>query len=227
MRKSHGVERNPVDQADVKRLLGDSLPEPFLRSATEAVFLARRIAWEHCREGFAEAEAENLCPFETRAQLEQLLRAVADRHNLQASALKQPGQPWNHTEVSNGRVVMTAATVQVPGAMVQDSDYRRGLASTGQQRLFNTGRGHVDEDLPLYVLLTHSRYRGLPDDVRKYGHLPGSVALVCPAADFKCYVYEENLLERFPDIARKHVPHDWDEEAILRYLVMSRKSAFG
>lgn len=217
-----------VDEVDVKRLVRDCLPEPFLRSATEAVFLARRMAWEDCRQRYADPEAENLYPFETRAQLEQLLRAVAERHDFKASALKQPGQPWNHTEVSNGRVVMTAATVQLPGAMVKDSDYRRGLACTGQQRLFDPeGDQIVDRELPLYVLLAHSRYRGLPADIRKYGHLPGSVSLVCPAADFKCYVYEENLLEKYADVARKHVPKEWDEEAVLRYLSMSRKSAFG
>ena len=217
-----------MDADGVRDIVRTSLPDPLLRSATEAVFLARRLASEDCRQRYADPEADNLRPFETRAQLEQLLRAVGERHGFRATVVKQPGQPWNHTEISDGRVVVTAATVQKPGGMVVESDYRRGLASTGQQKLFELDGNQTSEaGLPLYVILAHSRYIGLPAEVRKYGHLPGSVSIVCPASDFRCYVYEENLLLRYPDVVRKHVPKEWDQEAVLRYLSSSRKSAMG
>ncbi|HEY3373529.1 MAG TPA: hypothetical protein VGK02_00495 [Candidatus Aquicultor sp.] len=216
-----------MDSKALEQLVLKYLTAPFLKSVTEAVYLARRDGWEESRQAFEETEAENIRGFYTRAKLEGLLRDVADRYGLQSEVKKAPKQPWNHTEITSGPVTLTAATVSAPCAMVDACDYRRGLARTAQGQLFNPDPPYVipSEDDPdrCYVILTHSRYRGLRDDYRENGHLPGSIYLVWPAADFDCYVHDINLMEAYPDIARRYVPKHWDEEAILEYLRKSKK----
>lgn len=217
-----------MDATELQRLTWEHFPDPFWKAATKAVYLARQEAWDSCRREFADPEADNLRGFYCRAKLEGHLRGVAERHGLGSRPVKHPGQPWNHTEVSNGPVILTAASVSTPCAMVSPADYRRGLAEDAQQHLFPVHEVLSSDHLAFYVILVHSRYRGTsPEDVRKNGHLPGSVYAVWPAGDCDDYVHDLNLMERYPDVAREFVPQDWDEEAILKYFARSRRSAFG
>lgn len=216
-----------VDPADLERLTLENFPDPFLKALLESAFVARRAALEMCRQNFADPETENVLGLNVRGKLEQLLRATAERHGLEATVLKEPGQPWYHTEVRGGPLVLTAATVRSPGGMVDPSDYRRGLAESNQLRFDLGEAADPPGDSPLYVLFTHSRSHWLPDAALKYAHLPGSAYLAYPTADLQSYVHVINLMDRYPDVVRKHVPQDWTEEAVLKYLVQTRRSAFG
>jgi hypothetical protein len=198
------------------------LPEAYMKAATEAVFLARRDAWEKCQQNFADQEAENVRPFWARGKLEGLLRAAADRHRIGSGVYKQTGQPWNHTEIVSGPVTLTAATVPTPCGMVRQADYRLGLAETNQLRLWED---NPPEDAPLYVLLVHSRSIWPPEDKNRHGHLPGSVHLAYPASDFACYVHSIDLIERYPDVVRRNIPAEWDEASIGYYLRQTRRIA--
>lgn len=211
-----------MEPIELEQLTLAHFPEAFLRALTECVFLARKTGWDMCRREFAQPEGDNVLGLNVRGKLEGLLRPAAERHGLRAEVLKQPGQPWYHTEVRSGPLVLTASTVIAPGAMVDLADYRKGLAQSNQLRLWEDD---PPEDAPLYILLIHSRSRWLPSDVSKYGHLPGSIYLAYPAADFEYYVHDINLMDRYPDIVRKYVPQDWDEEAIVKYLMQTRRSA--
>ncbi|MBN1458762.1 MAG: hypothetical protein JXA57_04445 [Armatimonadetes bacterium] len=216
-----------MDGTVLERAAWRDFGEGYLRAITECVFLAHQQGWKECGQIFADPEAENLRPFYIRAKLEGFLRAAAERYGVGAQPLKQPRQPWNHTEVVAGRTILTAATVPSPGAMVDPSDYRKGLACTSQRSLPLVDSSAPNRDGHIYVILTHSRYRGTTsEDTVQNGHLPGSVYLAWPASDFKCYVHQSNLIEKFPDVARKYVPRDWQEEAIVRYLARMAKSAF-
>ena len=200
------------------------LPERFLRALTEVAFLARRTAWEECA-SFANPEAQNLRPYVCRAHLEGSIRGAAERNGLESRVLKEPGQPWNHTEVVSGPIVLTAASVPTPLAPVDRAEYREGYARSNQLYLESLGQ-EPPGDAPLYVLFLHSRSLWPEDDQAKFGHLPGSVHLAFPASDLGGYVHDINLIDRFPEVVKKYVPQDWDSEAVVRYVAQARKTAF-
>jgi hypothetical protein len=210
-----------MDGPELERMTFEHLPRPFLKSLTRSVFVARRDAWNHCRAEFARPEADNLRGFYARAKLEGLMRSSAERFGITAEAVREPGQPWNHTEIRSGPVVLTAASVRTPCGMVEDADYRSGLARSGQLRFFGAD---PPPDAPLYMLLLHSRGYWLTEDERTgYGHLPGSIYLAYPAADLDVYLHRVNLFDGFPDVVQEFTPEEWDEEALLRYLDRARR----
>lgn len=213
-----------MDGRDLERLALRHLPSPFLRGMLKAVFVGRRLAYELCQAEFAPAEADNVRGYCARGKIEGLMRDVADRHNLESEVLKQPGQPWNHTEIRSGQVVLTASAVPTPLAMVEPAEYRRGLAETGQSRLALFDEADVPSDASLYVIVIHSPYQWATEDERReFAFLPGSAHLVFPASDMECYVHNVDLFEMYPDIVREHTPREWDEEALVRYLERSRR----
>jgi hypothetical protein len=158
-----------------------------------------------------------------RGNLEGLLRAAAERHGIESRVARPDGQPWNHTEIFGGPVTLTAATVSEPGGMVRASDYKCGLASSGQERLFELPGAVCPIDPRYYAILAHSRYRGTASEIQKNGHLPGSVYMVWPASDCIFYVHSINLMDRFPEVARKYIPMEWDEAATLKYFREARR----
>lgn len=206
----------------LEQVLFGEVSEAFIRALTTSVFLARKDATESVYKDFARPEADNIYGFNVRARLEGLTRAAADRFGIENRVRKEPGQPWNHTEIVTPKLILTIASVRTPLAMVEPADYRVGLAQSGQMQLASL------EDEPVadrhYAILTHCRW--LESDFQKYGHLPQSIHIVFPAADFKGYVHHINLMLRYKDIVRKHVPQDWDEQAIVRYIERSRKTAY-
>jgi hypothetical protein len=208
----------------LERIFFEHFGEPFVKSAMEAVFLARRDAWDYCGGHYDYPEARNTRPWMVRGNLEQLLRAAAERHGLESKVAEKPDTEfWYHTEVLAGPCTLTAATVPSPGAMVRASDYRRGLAFSGQGELF-PHEARPDKSASIYyVILLHSRYRGNKSEEQKYGHLPGSIYLAWPARDCQGYVHTVNLIERYQDVALRHTPKEWEEEAVLRYLRAARK----
>ena len=116
------------------------MPDPFWRSVTKAAFVARREAWDHCRAEFADPEAQDLLGLYCRQKLEGHLRGVAERFQLESEPVQASGQRWYHTEVRSGPVVLTAATVPTPCAMVAPAEYRKGLAEGAGQHLFTLGQ---------------------------------------------------------------------------------------
>jgi hypothetical protein len=137
---------------------------------------------------------------------------------------KDSGQPWNHSEIISGPIVLTAASVPTPLAPVDHADYRKGYARSNQLHFDSLGSGPADA--PLYVILLHSRSYWPPEEHKYFGHLPGSVHLAFPAADLGAYVHAINLMERYPTVVNKYIPQDWGDEALVRYLGQARKTAF-
>lgn len=206
---------------EIEKLTAKYYPDSALKALLECVFVAHKLGREMCRREFPDSpERDNVQSFCVRGKLEGLLRPTAERQGLIAKPIKHPGQRWYHTEVYSGPMIMTAATVETPGAMVDPADYRIGLAESnqGQLDLFSSNDG---VGLSIYFLLTHSRSRW-PSN----GDLPGSVYLVYPAADLKQYIHMINLIDRFPDIVRKYVPEEWDGEAVVKYRQQTSKSGF-
>lgn len=217
-----------MDGQQIERLTLELFPEQVWKALTKAVCLARRSAWEKTYKQRARTEAENIYGVEARADVEEQLRGVAERFKLEHDTVRPDGQGWNHVEVYSGTGVLTASRVDVPGGMVDLSEYRRGLATGAkQERLFEVDDRTPPPDQRYYVILAHSRYRGVDyDDLQKNGHLPGSVYLVWPDANCQAYVHAVDLLERFPDVVRQYVPQDWNEAAFIRYLALCHRSAF-
>jgi hypothetical protein len=213
----------------LERITLRDFPDAFLKDVTRMVFTAHKSGHELCKREWKDPEAKNIRGFAIRATIEGLLRTTAERHNIAANVLRQQGQPWNHTEVSSGDSVMTAATVDRPGAMVDASDYRKGLAEANpdQLQIPSLSSGNVLDGKRLYVIVAHSKSKwAVPDEQSKFGHLPGSIHLVYPAADLMQYIHHINLMDRYPDIVKQYLPQDWTEEAMVRYLSQTRISAF-
>jgi len=201
------------------------LPDTFLQAALQSVFAARRMAWDDCRSEFASEEAQNVRPFYARGKLEGLLRDSAERVSGARVRVVSSEGFWNHTEISAGPVVLTAASVQTPCGLVDKSEYRMTLANSGQQELFPSG---APEATQLYCLLLHSSSRWLTSqETARFGHLPGSAFIAFPASDCDRYVHQINLFERFPKVVEAHMPQDWDQRLRLQYLHGAKKRAAG
>ncbi len=210
---------------DIDRELATALPDPFLEACLRAVFTARRLAWEDCRARYAYTEAENARPYIARANLEGLLRDVAERHGLSFTVSKASN--WHHTEIRSGRLVLTQNSVANPCGLLDVSDYRLLLAQDNDQGvLFEENAAEHEVSSSFLVLLLHSQYRSLDrEEYEQYGYLAGSAYLAVPASSLKGYLRRVNLFERFPHVVAAHFPAEWDNEVQLRYLARARRTA--
>lgn len=204
-----------------------SLGEPFLRGALDSVFLARRRATEESRKELAETEVENIVGILTRQYLEGYLRSVASRSpHLSSDVFKSKGSGWNHTEVRGSGVVLTAASVPFPGAMIEESNCRLELAQTNMPTFWDDPSNEVPETI--YAVLTHSRSRCWENvgDALNFGRLPGSVYLVFPSATLDYYIHRVNLIDRYPDVVARNMPPDFGEGAKARWIDYSVANYF-
>lgn len=238
----HGLSRHAADSPEVdmdideiEQLSFGHIPEAYIQQALRAVFLAHALAFEECRAGFAETEAENLRPYYRRAKLEGYLRDAADRiSGVSATVVQADKSNWWHTEIRSGPVVLTENSVAYPCGPVEKAGFRLALARDTVARDMSQPRLWVEDEGPepggemLYVLLLHSRSRWTsPDDERQFGYLPGSAYLAYPAPGLEYYRHEINLFDRYPDVVAPHMPAAWNHEAQVRYLHRARKAAFG
>lgn len=216
-----------MTEAELEALTIRHLPEQLLRALVRSVFLAHKRVWDDCSRQFAETEAENVRPFYRRALLEGLIRGVAARYEgVTTEVVKAPQSNWNHTELRSGPIALTANSVPTPCAMVERAEFRLGLASSNQLRF----EGLIDPpppDAPLFVLLLHSKsIWDDPEDVQRFGHLPGSAYLAYPAPDLRSYVHQINLFKMFPSIVSEALPVEWDEQAHVRFMYRASRAAW-
>jgi hypothetical protein len=211
---------------ELEELTFKAFPDPFLKALAETVFLAKKSGCELCQARYADTEAENIRGLIQRANLEYLMRSAADRYNIGQRVIKEPGQQWNHTELFNNSVILTAASVAYPGAMVKKADYRVGLAESNMSIYDIIDGDDRSDDVHLYAVLIHSQSRWQTrEDRENYRHLPGSVFLAFPASDIKSYIHSINLLDRYPELFRKYAPRGWSEETLLKYIQQTRRRA--
>jgi hypothetical protein len=217
-------EDRDVTGNEIELLFYRRLPRDFVKRALRAVYVAHRVARDDCYSRFAPTEARNVLGYNRRALLEGYLRDVADLFpDALESRVVQTSGGWNHTEIWGGPVALTENSVQTPCGLVDKADFRRGLAESNQDRLWDEP---VPKDAPLFALLLHSRYRSLdPDESRRYGYLPGSVYIAFPARDLESYLHAVNLFVEFPEIVEEHMPQEWNHDARLRYVRQARRMA--
>ncbi|MCA1604047.1 MAG: hypothetical protein LC775_00845 [Acidobacteria bacterium] len=202
----------------------EQVPQTFARNLLRVVFTARRLTWDHCQAEFPSEEADNVRPWYARGKIESGIREAAELvDGMSAKVVKAPKSGWNHTEITSGSVLLTAAAVQTPCGPVDKAEFRQGLAKSNQRSLF----GDEENDGPLFTLLLHSPYHPTsPDDKQKFGYLPGSAYLAFPAADLDSYAHAINLFDRYPEVVAANYPQEWDEVARLRYLHNAQKSTW-
>lgn len=215
-----------MDPEQLEAVFFANVPEQFCRRSLRMIFDARRLAYDHCRAEFPPSEADNVRPWYTRGKVESQLRGVADLHGsdgLTHAVVRAPGTNWNHTEITAGRVLLTAGAVQTPCGPVNKAEFRLELAQSNQPTLFEDS----SYGTKIYAMLLHSSYRS-PSfaDQKKYGHLPGSAYLAFPAPDLDSYVHAINLFDRYPDIVEQNVPQEWDQAAIVKFMYYARKTSW-
>ena len=222
-----------MDATQCEALFFQHVPEQFLQRVIRMVFASHRQAWDETKSRFAETEAENLRGQYRRGIVEGGLRDVADLHvedGFTHRVVRAEGTNWNHTEVLVGPVLLTATTAQTPCGPVEKADFRKGLAKSNNDALFDDPASLFEDDgsdRHLFAMLLHSRYRSaLPDRQAKYAHLPGSAYLAFPAADLNSYVLEINLFDRYPEVVASQLPQEWDNDAVVTYMYNARKSAW-
>lgn len=203
-----------MDIVDIDRAVGTHLPDEWLKSIMKSVFLAKKLAHDHCKVEFQEDTAVNVNSFYCRGKVEDLLRGAAEL--LPGACISTvTASGWRHTEVSHGPFTMTAHMVNYPCAMVYDAEYRRALAES-QPSLINPEA--VMPDAKLYGLFVYSSYRGRDKrETTQYGYLPGSIYLAFPEAAMKKYAHKINLFEKYPSVLDDLLPKEWDSEARLTY----------
>ncbi len=216
----------PTSTDALGRLIRRQLPDAFLRRALQAVFVAHNDAWTYTSSAFAPSEAANVVGFIRRAHLEANLRAVAELvPGFAVETVNGPDSNWNHVEVHNDPVVLTANSVPYPCGMVDPANFRETLAEGNQLSFWDDdARPQAAE---LFVVLLHSKYRG-PDGAgdRSHAHLPGSAYIACPSPGFKSYLWELNLFDAYPGVVQQYIPNSWDQEARVHYHNRSRKSTW-
>ena len=210
---------------EVEDLFFRHVPEAYCRRLLQAAYMAHEVAWRECESGFAATEAANVRPYYRRGKLEGYMRDAAELYpHMAAEVVREPDMnPWWHTEIRAGTVILTANSVPEPCALVEKAAFRATLARTNVQLSLLDPEPPV-EGLSLYALFLHSRSQWLtPVEARKYGHLPGSAYLAFPNHTLDGYVHEINLFERYPDVVAAHLPEEWDQEATVRYLHKARR----
>jgi hypothetical protein len=203
------------------------LPQSFFRGALKSLFAAKRFAWDFCKAEFDKPEADNARGTITRAKLEGMLAgAAALVDGATADPVRASRGPWNHREIRSGPVVLTASSVPTPCGHLDDpAEYKLGLAEANEQP-FSIFRKPLPRNGRLYVLLLHSNYKAeTPEEVEKFGHLPGSAYAAYPVGDLTYYVHETNLFDKFPEVVVDNTPKDWTEDAVARYFRRARKVA--
>lgn len=224
-RPAIGQWRGCMTTEQLEQLTFAHIPEAFFGRLLRAVFAAHQVAFQDCRDTFAETEATNLRPYYRRAKLEGFMRDAADMVPGIVSTVVLGEGHWFHTELRSGPVVVTASSVPTPCAIVEGAEFRQTLARDNVRRLWPEPGDIPAEDAPLYALLLHSRSRWeTKDEYREYGHLPGSAYIAYPTPDLGAYVHEINLFERFPHVVEAHMPQSWDDDAALRYVASARKA---
>lgn len=211
--------------AELEKTTFAHIPEAFFGRLLRAVFAAHKVAFEDCRDSFAETEAANLRPYYRRGKIESFMRDAADMVPGVTSTVVLGEGSWYHTELRSGPVVLTASSVPAPCAIVERAEFRQTLARDNAQRLWPEPGDIPPDDAPLYVLLLHSKSRWeTTGESREHGHLPGSAYIAYPSPKLDTYVHEINLFERFPEIVEAHMPQTWDTDAAVRYVQSARKA---
>lgn len=212
---------------ELERYTYEVLGEPFIKAALRAPFDAGQEAREACMR-FAISEEVNVSPIYIRGVQQTLLAGAAQRFGLVAVPEKA-GYYWNYREITAApadggpSVVLTAARVPKPCAFKKLSGYQRGLAESGQGRLF----GEIELGDSVYVMLLTSKYRGFSlEDARANRHLPGSVYLAWPSNECNEYVHVLNLVDRYSEIVDEYLPAQWNTALRLRYIEQTRRMAF-
>lgn len=212
---------------EVEQTTFQHFPDAFWNRAIPALFAAHKAAHDVTYAEFERPEADDLLGFTRRAKVEANLRGVAGLFSdiMTAKNVKANKGPWNHVEVHSGPVVLTASTVTNPCDMVDRAEFRESLAhETNELRLNLKGEGEVGpEDLPLYAILLHSRFRTARSEDRQYSYLPGSAYLAFPNQGCDHYLHTVNLFDRYADVVERLMPQEWDREANLRYFHSARR----
>ena len=215
--------------AEIEQTTFQHLSDAFWRRMISGLFDAHRSAHEVTFTQFEQPEAHDLLGFTRRAKVEANLRGVAKLFpdTMTAKDVKASKGPWNHVEVHSGPVVLTASTVTNPGDMVDRAEFRASLAyETNALRFDLEGEGQADpDDLPLYAILLHSRFRTTRSEDHQYVYLPGSAYLAFPNEGCDHYLHTVNLFERCSDVVTRLMPQEWDNEARVRYFHNARRFA--
>ncbi len=212
---------------EVEETTSRHLPDAFWRRMIPALFAAHKVAYDATYDEFERPEAEDLLGFTRRAKVEANLRGVAALFPdmMTAKNVRASKGPWNHVEVHSGPVVLTASTVTNPCDMVDRAEFRESLARETNELRLNL---EADEelgprDLPLYVILLHSKFRTARSEDRQYSYLPGSAYLAFPDEGCGHYLHTINLFDRYADVVERQMPQEWDHEGHVRYFRNARR----
>lgn len=209
---------------ELEAILFKHMQPKFLERLLRAVFAAHKMAAEECAATFQPPETDNILGLYRRAKLEALMRDAAAMEDIYAPVVRSRMSAWNHTELRNGPVILTASSVPSPCDLVEASEFRVTLARDNQGVLWPEPEDEPSDDAPLYVLLLHSKSRWPRKDQTRCGHLPGSAYLAFPLPDLSGYAHDINLFDRFPHVVESLLPQEWDQEAKVRYLRNARKA---
>lgn len=212
-----------MNRNEYEKLIFAELGESFLKKALTGIYVGFREAADYCKSHYGSFEAANLEPHIRRANIEKNVRGTAEMVEGVSVLTERPGgTPWYHIEIAAGSLLLTTSAVQCPGAAVNYAKFRQFNANP-QLRFEELEGAAANEPRQQYAVLTYSPFTSSnPEELIKLGHLPGSVYIGFPSPDLKKYLYLDNLLERFPDTVKQHIPVEIDEATLAIYIERSR-----
>lgn len=151
-------------------------------------------SYHHCRAEYPPEELAQIYPQTRWAKLEYSLRMLVLRFD-GMSARPVPNGNGHHTEVTAGRVVMTASAVPTPGALPRNAVFRKTLARSPQISFPFARIDPPHPDDPLYAFLLHG-----PDLNEPWR--PAFLSVAFPNDRCDAYLGRIDLCARFPDVAR-------------------------
>lgn len=172
------------------------VPEPFLAGIVGRADGAYGVARDFCRSNLSNESARGAMGDVKRAALQDALALLAKRTGVQSRWVANAIGSDLHLELRAGPVLMTVASVESPGMLPAQADYRETLARDAQLAFqgadWGTDDTVVSEDALLFALITHGRMEGLFTP-------PGFVNIVFPNSACTKILDSIPLFRRYAD----------------------------
>jgi hypothetical protein len=171
-----------VSPAEIEEVYFTSLSKAMNQTLLRLVFGGYNTAYEAC-DKFPPQEARDLRPTYRWVQIRSDLLGLPARFD----GIKATSEPY-HTRLTAGGIILTAHSVEGPGLLPRDAEYRREYACTSQLDIWEDNDGAY-----IYAILAHA-----PDP--REPRQPLFADILFPDKHYDAPVHSIKLFEKFPAI---------------------------
>jgi len=169
-----------LSPTEIEAIYYKSLSEPMNEALIRLLFGAYNTAHGDC-DKFAEQEARDLLPIYRWIQIRSDLLGLSARFDGILATSEQ-----YHTRLTAGGIILTAHSVEAPGELPREAEYRRKYACTSQTDMWGDADGEY-----IYAILAHAQD---PAEHRQ----PLFADILFPDKRYDGLVHSIKLFEKFP-----------------------------